>query len=385
MSALAGVRLVATRELRERLRRKSFWIVFAVLLLGSSAGAIVPELVKSGRARYDVATVGEQPTLRDSLQSLGPALDATIAVRTTDDAATAEQLVDSGAADVALVAGAPPTIIVRAGQHATLVGAVRQALATDALARELERRGLTAGEVGAALRQAPPTLQELDADAESRRGAAFVVSLVLYILLLSLMVQVANGVAIEKANRISEVLLPIVRPGDLLFGKVLGVGVAGTALLAAGAVPVGVKLAVGGSLPAGLGLAVLTGAAWFVGGLAFYLTVAGSLGALVERPEDVGSAVTPLSIILVATFLVAQSAPSSALAAVLAYVPLTSPVLAPTRVAVGASGPMELVGSLVLLAVGVVAVGVLGSRVYARAVVRTGRRLRLTDVLRRPH
>ena len=47
-----------------------------------------------------------------------------------------------------------------------------------------------------------------------------------------LMILVANGVAIEKANRISEVLLAIVRPGPLLFGKVIGVGLVGIATLA---------------------------------------------------------------------------------------------------------------------------------------------------------
>ena len=54
-------------------------------------------------------------------------------------------------------------------------------------------------------------------------------SIVLYLLLFMLMIQVANGTAIEKANRISEVLLAIVRPGALLFGKVIGVGIIGLA------------------------------------------------------------------------------------------------------------------------------------------------------------
>ena len=67
-----------------------------------------------------------------------------------------------------------------------------------------------------------------------------------------LTIQVANGTAIEKANRISEVLLAIVRPAPLLFGKVVAVGLIGAMTLLAGAVPVLIKAVAGGDLPAGL-------------------------------------------------------------------------------------------------------------------------------------
>ncbi len=206
----------------------------------------------------------------------------------------------------------------------------------------------------------------------------------LYLALLTLMIQVANGTAIEKANRISEVLLAIVRPGPLLFGKVIGVGVAGLLTLAFGIVPVAVKLAAGGDLPAGFGGAVASGAAWAVLGVALYLTIAGSLGALVERQEEVGSLVSPLTMVLVASFIVAQSAPESALSSVLAWIPLTSPILVPTRIAVGASSPMEIAGSLVLEVAAVVVAARVGAGIFRRAIVRTGRRLRIRDVLRAP-
>src|SRR3546814_13776757 len=113
-----------------------------------------------------------------------------------------------------------------------------------------------------------------------------------------LMIQVANGTAIEKSNRISEVLLAIVRPGALLLGKVLGVSIVGILTLAAAIVPVLVKLLSGGDLPDGLGGALAAGAAWFVLGLATYLVAPRSLGALVERPEEAGPPVTPPSLLL---------------------------------------------------------------------------------------
>ncbi len=379
MSIGDATRLVAMRELRERARRRSTWIIAAVLLLGSLAAAIVPELVHSNApTRYTVALVGDPAALRDTLVALGPPLEATIDVQTVADADAARQLVTDKKVDIGLVPAPGPAVIVRAGTNDRLVGAARQALATAALADTLH---VDTAEVDRITAAAVPELRKVDANADSRRGAAFGVSLILYLLLLSLMVQVSNGVAIEKANRISEVLLPIVRPGALLFGKVIGVGIGGTFFLAVGMLPIVVKLAAGGNLPDGLGGALVGGAAWFVLGLALYLTVAGALGALVERPEDAGSSITPLSLVLVATFFVAQTAPDSPVGTALAYVPFTAPLLVPTRIAVGASSPLELVLSLALLVATVAVVGIAAARIYARAVVRTGAKVRLRDVV----
>jgi ABC-2 type transport system permease protein len=193
---------------------------------------------------------------------------------------------------------------------------------------------------------------------------------------------VANGTAIEKANRISEVLLATVRPPALLFGKVLGVGLAGLLTISAGAAPVAVKVLVGGDLPAGAGSAVLGGLAWFALGLALYLTIAASLGALVERQEETGSVIAPLSMLLVGTYFVAQSAADTPLGTVMAYFPLTSPLIMPSRLALGVASPFEVVASLVLGIVAVVVVCRVGAVVYRRGIVRTGRRLRLSEVLR---
>ncbi|MDQ3294174.1 MAG: ABC transporter permease, partial [Actinomycetota bacterium] len=210
-----------------------------------------------------------------------------------------------------------------------------------------------------------------------------IVATVLYVILLMLMVSVATGTAIEKSNRISEVLLAIVKPGALLFGKVIGVGFTGLATLSAGIVPVAVKLAVGGELPDGLAVALLGGAPWILLGVAFYLTIAGSLGSLVERQEEAGSVVTPLSVLLVGTLLVAQSGADSPLGAVLAHIPFTAPLVMPARIALGVAEPVEMAISI---AIGLLALAVaarFGSVVYRRAIVHTGNRLKLREVLRR--
>jgi ABC-2 type transport system permease protein len=180
------------------------------------------------------------------------------------------------------------------------------------------------------------------------------------------------------------VLLAIVRPAPLLFGKVIGVGLIGLFTLVAGVIPVLVKLVIGGDLPAGLPAGLLAGAAWFVLGTALYLTVAGALGALVERQEEAGSAVAPLSIVLIGSYLVGQSASATSLGAVLSVLPLTSTLVMPSRIAIGAASPGAIVLSLVLGVAAVVVAVRIGAGVYRRAIVRTGRRLKLGEVLRTP-
>jgi ABC-2 type transport system permease protein len=374
---------VAAREISQVLRGKTFWIVSGLLLVASAAGMIVPELLSDDSTpRYQVAVVDGSDSLQANMEAAVEAMGASLETSIAPDAAAARRQVGDDTVDVAVVGGDDPALLVQAGENDQLVGALRQAIAADTAVARLQDAGLSVDEARSVLSAEPVAVEELDPGRADRRGAAFLLSLAMYLLLLMLMMSVANGTAVEKANRISEVLLAIVRPGALLFGKVLGVGVMGLATLACGAGPLLVKLAVGGDLPEGLGGALAGGGLWFVLGTSLYLVLAGALGAMVERQEEAGTVVGPLSALLVVAYLVGGSAPESLAARVLAYIPLTSPMVMPSRIAVGAASVLEMAISAALSLAAVVLVARVGSTVYRRAIVRTGRRLRLRDVLR---
>lgn len=378
-----AIRLVAEREVRQVLRGKTFWIVAGLLLVGSIAGTVLPEVLDGDdRPTYEVAVVASTPELADAIRSAVAAIDGDLELVDADDLAAARRMVTADEVDVAVVPGPGARVVVQAGEADRLVGAVRQALGTAALIGGLDDAGLSDAQIQDLLATPPVQVQELDAERADRRGAAFLLSLAMYLLLLMLMMSVANGTAVEKSNRVSEVLLAIVRPGSLLFGKVLGVGITGLFTLLFGAGPFLVKLAVGGDLPEGLGGALLGGAVWFLLGIALYLVLAGALGALVERQEEAGTAVGPLNMVLIAGYLIGGSAPESAPAAVLAYLPLTSPMVMPSRIAVGAASTTEMAVSAGLSLAAVLLVARVGSTVYRRAIVRTGRRLKVREVLR---
>ena len=382
MTAVGSTRLVAAREIRETTRRKSFWIVLVVLALAATAAVVVPTLLDDDGTRYRVAVVGDRAGLGEALTTSLAGLDATVRTSSVATAADAERRVEDGSADLAVVAGDRARLIVKAGEHQELVGAASQALSTIGFAADLEADGVDAARITDLLSRPAPTVTEIDRGAADRKGASFAITLVLYILLLTLMVQAANGTAIEKSNRISEVLLAIVRPGPLLFGKVIGISVTGLLTFAAGGIPIVVSLAIGSDLPPGIGGALAGGAIWFVLGMVLFLTLAGALGSLAERQEEAGVVVAPLTFLLVGTFIAAQSAADTTFGIVLALVPLTSPLVMPARIAEGVATVPEMAASALLLIAAIALVARFGAVVYGRAIVRTGRRLKLKDVLR---
>jgi ABC-2 type transport system permease protein len=382
--AWRGTELVAEREVKVALGRRSFWIVVALLAVGSTAAMVLPGLLDRGGTTYDVGVVNPPRTgeFESRLTAASRELDATVDFRTIDRRATARRLVDDGEIDEAVVFTDPPFVVVRSGEDDALVAATRQALVATTLAARLDAAGLDPAQVDAVLELPAARVQETDADEGDRVAAVVVLSLVLYLALLMLTIQAASGTAIEKSNRISEVLLAIVRPGALLFGKVVGVSLVGLASLSAAALPVVVKVVVGGDLPPGLGDALLGGAPWFALGLALYLVVAGALGSLVERQEETGTVIAPLSFVLVAAYLLAQVAAGTTFGSVLAIFPLSSPLVMPARIALGEATTPEIVVSLVVLVASLLFVIRVGAAMYRRGIVHTGRRLTIREALR---
>ena len=74
--------------------------------------------------------------------------------------------------------------------------------------------------------------------------------------------------------------------------------------------------------------------------------------------------------------------PGSTYAVALSLVPFTSPIAMPVRWAAGRVGPNELVGSLVLLGVGIGGVTWVAARIYRVGILMTGKRPNLKELAR---
>ena len=380
--------LVARREFGERIRQRAFQISTVVTLLIVAGVALAAGLVggDGGPQDFEVGAHGpEAVAIAEAARASGKAFDARIEVKRFTSAADARAAARDERVDTAIVNGA---IVGKDGPPGELEQALQAAARQVRAAQLLRREGLAAADAQRAL--APPRLQvrALDGgDDDARRGVAFVASLLLYLQLIVYGLAVATGVVEEKSSRVVEILLAAVPSRALLAGKIAGIGLLGLLQLALVTV---VGLAVAspsgavelGSGDAGVLAVVLV---WFLLGYLLWATIYAISGVIVSRQEDLQSSSTPVTMVLVASYLIAFPTledPDSKLAVIASLVPFSSPIVMPARVAVGEASATEIAASLGLLALAIALLVPLGARIYEGAVLRVGKPLKMREAWR---
>jgi ABC-2 type transport system permease protein len=223
----------------------------------------------------------------------------------------------------------------------------------------------------------------------SSSGTSVIGLVLLFAMLTQYNTWILVGVMQEKASRVVEVLLATVRPIQLLGGKVLGIGLValGQASLIVGFALV-VAAAVGSDLLHGAAPLVLaTELLWLVLGYAFYCWVYAAAGSMAERQDQVQTLALPLSIPILLGYIFSISVASSGNAdlyfKILAYLPPTAPFCMPVLVGLSEVTWWEFVGSVLISIAGTAGMAVFAARIYRRAVLRTGGRVHLRDLLGR--
>jgi ABC-2 type transport system permease protein len=386
------IRLVAVREIRDRARARSFWVASVILLLGVAAAAIIPALVHGHRSTARIGIVGGQPTaLTQTVREAGRISGTPVTVVPLPGLAAARARLHSG--DLAAVLVGDREVLVRqqpvggsSSPGSTLPGALSQvgglqrlyALLPPAAASNIARHGIALPVHG--LVPPPRGL--------ASRITGLAVAILIYVIILTYGVRITIGVGEEKASRVVEVLLTTLRPVQLLAGKVIGMGVlAVTQIVAMVAVFLVLGQAAGATAVQGAAAGVvLAGALWLVLGYAFYCTAYAAAGSLITRQADAYNASIPLQLPLILAYLLAYTVLYASGVSwfyhLLAFIPFTAPVAMPVLVAVGAAPAWELVLSAMISLAATVGMARLAGTIYERAILRTGSRLRVRQVLR---
>jgi ABC-2 type transport system permease protein len=373
----------------EQFRSRSFKLVTGLLLLISVAAVTVPQIVGDDETTYTLATVGKAPAqLAAVLESAEPAGDFTVELEARDDRAAVRQAVKDGDATVGLVGD---TLFTSAESDGTFPVLVAQAATSIETSKRLAEAGLTPDEVARVQGVRPPEQVPVSrVENEERAGVGFAVGIVLYLALTFAGNVIATTVAMEKSTRISEVLLAVLRPSQALVGTVLAVGaVTLTQLLVLGtplAVAVQVTDVVG--LPAvaagDLALAVV----WFALGFALYAFLFAAGAALVDKVTEASSAVLPVMVLLIVAYVLAVTVvmgdPGSPVSVATSLFPFSAPVAMPIRWATGDVPAYQLLLAMALTAATALVLVRLASVTYSRALLITGRRARLQEVVGRP-
>ena len=390
------VGLVAMREIRERVRGRIFRIGTLVILLGVGAAIVIPKIHTSTPAPQRVGVVGSvSQSLSRLIAVSGREADTPVQIVTEPTVDQSSQQLKQGRLDVALVDDGRRILVdqsVGAKENSTTSTFV-QALASNlGILRAYEVAGLTSAQVKQLAHARPVAVENLQAT--SSKGAAQTTSTIGIILLFLMLTQyntwILMGVMQEKASRVVEVLLATVRPIQLLGGKVLGIG-----LVAMGqaALIVGFALAVGAAVGSGLlhgsaPLVLLAELLWLVLGYAFYSWVYAAAGSMAERQDQVQTLVLPLSLPIVLGYVLALTTAStgnpSLFFKVLAYLPPTAPFAMPVLVGLDQVQWWQFAASVILSLAGTAGMAWLASGIYRRAVLRSGQRVHLRDLVSRP-
>ena len=241
-----------------------------------------------------------------------------------------------------------------------------------------------------------------DGNATGRSLIGFIFSFFMFVQIVNYGMHVMRGVIEEKANRIVEVVISVVKPIELMAGKIIGIGLVGVtqvvALTLLGFVVFklgGISLEASGMLTASsnegpdldletwmasnstLGFLLdvnwplMIGASllYFVAGFFMYASIFAAIGSAIDQESDAQYLMIPAMLPLVASYIVAAMAienPEGQVAIIGSYIPLTAPILMLIRLPLGVEW-WELIGSFL----GVVLTAYVFVRLSAR-IFRTG-------------
>jgi ABC-2 type transport system permease protein len=385
-------RIVAGREIAERTRARSFWIASVLLLVAVAAGVLIPALLQGTRSAAAVGVIGARtPALTQTVRAAGQISGTTVTIVSVPGEAAARAGLRSGRLAAVLVGDSEvlveqESVTGTGSPGSTLAGALAEVGGLQKLyaelppgaAAQIARSGIALPVHGLT----PPPRGLVG------RVTGLAAAILIYVIILTYGVRITIGVGEEKSSRVVEVLLTTLRPTQLLAGKVIGMG---TLALAQIGILVGtyfaLAYAVGSAAVRGAaGGVVLAGALWLLLGYVFYCTAYAAAGSLITRQADAYNASLPLQLPLIFGYVLAYTVVYSNSVSwfyhLLGFIPFTAPVVMPVLVAVGAAPAWQMLLSVAITLAATVGMARLAGRVYERAILRTGTRLRARQVLR---
>jgi ABC-2 type transport system permease protein len=388
--------MVAGREIRERIRGRIFRIGTLVLLIAVAAAIIIPTLHSNssgGPTRQTVGIVGPlSAQIEQVVESAGTQSQDLVKVVSERSLMSAKTALLSNKIDLAVIgsdkillnlpasaASSPtdPTLVQNLASYLGVLKAYRVGGLTAEQARLIDNA------------KSVPVKTLRPSPKPTTNGASVFGLVLLFFMLTQYNTWILIGVMQEKSSRVVEVLLAMVRPLQLLGGKVLGIGLValGQAALVVGFAFI-VAAAVGSSLLHGTApVVLLCQLLWLVLGYAFYCWVYAAAGSTAERQDQVQTLALPLSIPILVGYVFALTVVSSGrpdlVFKVFAYLPPTAPFCMPVLVGLSQVTWWEFAASVIISIVGTFGMAIFAARIYRRAVLRTGARVSFRQLLTR--
>lgn len=241
-----------------------------------------------------------------------------------------------------------------------------------------------------ALQESAKSEEELN----QARGLVYILLFVIYFSVILYASMIATDVAVEKSSRVMEILISSASPIMHMFGKILGIALLSLTQLTFWIVVGFISLSgnlegmTGGMFEYfGVGdIAVSTfifAVVFFLLGYFLYATFAAFLGSLVSRIEEIQQIILPMTLLIVAGFMIAMfglNNPDNSFIQVTSFIPFFAPMIMFLRVGMLEVPFWEIGLSIGILIATIVLLALFGAKVYRGGVLMYGKSSSLKDI-----
>lgn len=224
---------------------------------------------------------------------------------------------------------------------------------------------------------------------------SFVYLLMFFVPIIGYGMTALRGILEEKSTRVIEVLLSSVTPFDLFMGKVVGLALVGLTQVGAYALT-GMAMSTYGAMAAPAGIVKDLGSyfspgmmglflVYFLLGFFLFLSMFAAIGSMVNSEQEAQSMQQPVMWMLIipmySTFFFINN-PDSVLARVVSMIPFFTPMVMIMRISIMTPPWWEIALSIVLMLLAILLVIRVGSRIFRVGVLMYGKKPSLPEIVR---
>jgi ABC-2 type transport system permease protein len=261
----------------------------------------------------------------------------------------------------------------------------------------LSEQGLDETAIMSALQEPQLEIVEIvEESGKSMEQTYFYTYLLLFLLYMTVMMYgqlVATSVASEKSNRAMEMLITSAKPMNLMFGKVIGSGLAGLAQISVMLITAGVFYKINEahleaisiiksvfSMPPQI---IFYTILFYITGYFVYAFLYGALGSLASRTEDINTSIMPIILIFMVAFFIAfygMMSPETPLLTVASFIPFVSPMAMFVRISMTEVPIWQIVVSVALMFATIWGTGWLAAKIYRIGILMYGKPPKIKDL-----
>lgn len=401
--------IVTSHTFLSNLKTKSFLITTIITALLIMIVFSIPTIIELFDQEGEATSVGVVPSSSELFATLDSMMNYVYpneyALQQFSDEASARNALDAGNIEAYLILSQNEEGIISGTYKALKINDSEMLNSFEQVLNQMQFTAVS-GTIGLTEEQTTKLFQKVDLEAialdENAKSAEEIVQSVVlvYILLFAIYMAVvmfgnmiAMEVAKEKSSRIMEILISSVPPITQLFGKILGTAFLGIFQIAV-FVLAGFVAFQFGSKTVDLGglvvdfsripiATIIYAVIFFILGYLLYATIAAMLGSIVSRIEELQQMLTPMTLLIVAGFMLAMfglATPDAGYIKVTSFIPFFTPMIMFLRIGTSDPAVWEIFLSIGLLVATIIFFAILAAKVYRGGVLMYGKSASLKDL-----